>query len=140
MAYFTSVLERAWYNTDIYPIHLLPEDAEEITQAIYEELLAGQEAGKMIDFSTSPPTLIERPAPPREMMEEDVRIRRNQYLSALDSVVIRNADEIAMGISPTLTADQIKQVLLVRQALRGITEQPGFPYELSWPDIPSFTK
>ncbi|MBD8162169.1 tail fiber assembly protein [Erwinia persicina] len=41
-------------------ISLLPDDAKEIETEVWQSLLAGQADGKIIDFSTTPPSLRER--------------------------------------------------------------------------------
>lgn len=41
-------------------ISLLPDDAKEIETEVWQSLLAGQADGKIIDFSTTPPSLRDR--------------------------------------------------------------------------------
>lgn len=59
MGIYISASEKGFFNTQIHEPHQIPEDAQEITQELYEQLLAGMPEGKIIDFSAYPPVLVE---------------------------------------------------------------------------------
>lgn len=56
---FASRTTGGFYDPAIHTT--MPDDAEEISAELHIELLNGQAAGKLIDFSTSPPSLADRP-------------------------------------------------------------------------------
>lgn len=65
---------------------------------------------------------------------EEVRIKRNAFLTASDWVTIRALDN-----SGLLTSNQApEEWRLYRQSLRDITKNKNFPYleESDWPDSP----
>lgn len=56
---FASSSTCGFYDPEVSQV--IPADAVEISKALHEELLAGQSAGKMINFATTPPSLKTRP-------------------------------------------------------------------------------
>jgi Phage tail assembly chaperone protein len=62
-----------------------------------------------------------------EFKSRDVREERNKLLQESDVYVIK-AYELNLPVS--------QQVIDYRQALRDITTQPGFPWEINWPTQP----
>jgi hypothetical protein len=58
----------------------------------------------------------------QELAEKNIRVKRNQLLSATDW----------MATTDNTMSDEVTSY---RQALRDITSQTGFPYEVIWPTI-----
>lgn len=59
----------------------------------------------------------------RKYAEKRMRVRRDRMLSATDWA----------GSSDVTMSDEMRSY---RQALRDITKQKGFPYSITWPEIP----
>lgn len=58
--------------------------------------------------------------------EAEIRLLRNSKLAESDLYVIR-AYEQGIPVS--------ESIVLYRQALRDITQQPGFPWDVTWPTL-----
>lgn len=134
MALFSSVSQRAFLDDTI---NLLPEDAYPLTPEEHQAYMAGQVAGKVIDFSTEPPSLVDRPPPTPEELAALGRIWRNGELVASDPLIVRHRDERDMELKTTMTAAQFSALLLYRQRLRDWPATEGFPAEASRPEAPS---
>ncbi|NKF30459.1 hypothetical protein HER21_28735 [Pseudomonas sp. BGM005] len=85
-----------------------------------------------------------RQAPEPEMGEGEqtaqqaleARSQRAAQLYASDWLVLRHRDQAAGEGACALTAEQYAALLLYRQALRDVPEQPGFPASIAWPPLP----
>lgn len=75
-----------------------------------DEDIAAQEAAKLRSFS------------------EDVRRQRNSLLAETDLWVIRSAET-----GQALSAEKAGY----RQALRDLPDQEGFPFDITWPEMPA---
>ncbi|QTI81500.1 phage tail assembly chaperone (plasmid) [Roseomonas marmotae] len=109
----------------------IPAGAVEITDKKYRELLAGQSAGKLIQSDAQGrPVLVDPPdpAPTPEQLAELVRTKRNALLTACDWTSLPDAP---------LTEEQRAAWRAYRQALRDVTDQPGFPADVVWPTPPA---
>ena len=116
----------------------VPEGAVEITQAQYAELFAGQAAGKSISASaTGQPVLIDPLISPIALANRE-RAWRNQVLQSTQWLVLRDAEELETGEGTTLHAEEFKQLLAYRQALRDWPDQPEFPDAHSRPVEPDW--
>lgn len=108
-------------------INVLPADAHLITWDEHQAYLQGQSEGKIIDFSTRPPVLIDPPPPSFEELATAERAWRDGELLASDRLIARHRDERDMGRPTTLTDGQFTELLGYRQALRDWPETAGFP-------------
>ena len=90
-------------------------------------------AGGWLDVTDSWP-----PAPTANDLMIQARSLRNGYLTLLQSASDRHRDEIDAGVATTLTAAQYVTLLALKQTLRDVTKQAGFPASVSWPAIPDF--
>ncbi|MFJ4197542.1 phage tail assembly chaperone [Pseudomonas sp. NPDC089534] len=120
------------------PLPEPPEGAVEITQAQYAELFAGQALGKVIDASASGQPVLIDPVIPRSALVAQERRWRNQVLQDTQWLVLRDAEELEMGEGTTLRADEFKQLLAYRQALREWPGDPDFPDAKSRPVEPDW--
>ena len=67
-----------------------------------------------------------------EEQAKSVRAERDKKLADCDWVTIKAVDASSDGLGI-----QLPQVWIdYRQALRDITEQPNFPWDVTWPDAP----
>lgn len=105
----------------------IPEGAVEITRAQYSELFAGQASGQVISASASgQPVLIERVVSPETLASHE-RAWRNHVLQNTQWMIFRDAEELEVGEGTTLRAEEFKQLLAYRQALRDWPNDPDFP-------------
>ncbi|CAH0183071.1 hypothetical protein GRW89_09375 [Pseudomonas moraviensis] len=115
-----------------------PKGAVEITQAQYAELFAGQAAGKVISASPSGQPVLSDPLVSPMALAIRERSWRNQVLQDTQWLVFRDAEELEVGAGATLRADEFKQLLAYRQALRDWPENADFPNARSRPVEPDW--
>ncbi|MGE8068317.1 phage tail protein [Pseudomonas sp. NPDC089569] len=117
-----------------------PKDGCLITDEQHQEYLEAQTEGKVIDFSTSPPSLTDpSPLVVIEGRLADVERRwRNGHLAITDGVVARHRDELEEGIVTTLTAEQYRDVQRYRRQLREWPQSERFPEMDYRPIAPSW--
>jgi hypothetical protein len=107
----------------------MPEDVVFISPVLKETLLTGQANGKRImppDAEHSLPWLAEPEPPAAEELAAAARARRDALLAASDWTQLQD--------SPLSDAARAAWATY-RQALRDITDQPGFPQESAWPEL-----
>jgi hypothetical protein len=100
------------------PFTASPSDPEPHGQAIYSEISAGDH-GPIADYVP----------PPSEFFEAPARAERNRLLAESDWTDLPSAQA-------RLTDAQKEAWTAYRQALRDITNQPGFPASIQWPTKP----
>lgn len=66
-----------------------------------------------------------------------IRAERDRRIRQLRPLVERHQDELALGMTTTLSAEAYQALLEHIQALRDITDQPGFPDNIVWPASPA---
>ncbi|MFJ1337182.1 phage tail protein [Pseudomonas caricapapayae] len=111
----------------------IPEDAETISADLHRELLDGQTDGHAIDFSSSPPTLIDRLKVSNTSNE---RAWRTFELQSTEWLMTRHRDEQDMGRENTLTEGRFTELLAYRQSLRDWPVSPVFPDSTQRPAPP----
>jgi hypothetical protein len=104
-----------------YPFTASPTDVEPHGRAIFAAAVAG-EYGPVAEYM--PP-----PAPTPEELAAQAIAKRNQLLAESDWTQLPDARS-AMG------AEKAAEWDAYRQALRDITNQPGYPAEIVWPVKP----
>lgn len=65
-----------------------------------------------------------------------MRAQRDQRLQRFDSLVMRHQEQIALGISATLTPAQYLRALTYRQVLRDLPALTVDPANPVWPAVP----
>jgi len=103
------------------PFTATPDDIESYGREIFANAVSGK-YGPVADYL--PP-----PAPTPEQLAEQARTTRNQLLAESDWTQLPDA-RAAMGAEKASEWDNY------RQALRDITDQPGYPSEIIWPVKP----
>jgi hypothetical protein len=103
------------------PFTASPDDVEEHGRAIFAAAAAG-EYGHVTEYL--PP-----PAPTPKELVAQATAQRNQFLAESDWTQLPDA-RAAMG------AEKAAEWDAYRQALRDITDQPGYPAEINWPVKP----
>lgn len=105
------------------PACSIPADAVEISAEEHQQLLRGPSNGmEMIGNAAGHPIL-----QPRTITADEILARRDALLSGSDWVTARAID-LGEGVSANWRE--------YRQALRDITEQAGFPSNVTWPSEP----
>ncbi|MFY9962831.1 phage tail assembly chaperone [Pseudomonas sp.] len=116
----------------------IPSDAVEISAELYEALLDGRSGGMDVDFSTSPPSLKERPV--IELSVEQLaymeRLWRDSHVTETEWLVSRHRDEQDIQLSTSLTAEQFAALLSYRQVLRDWPQTEVFPDSAQRPVAP----
>ena len=123
MPKFASKSTRGFYAPEIHGENM-PADAVEITDEYHAELIDGQSAGKIIDWSGDVPVLVDIPLPSNEELASIARSNRDAMLAASDWTQVADAP-----------VDQTSW-RTYRQALRDVTDQVGFPDNIEWPVAP----
>ncbi|QIY81517.1 phage tail assembly chaperone [Chromobacterium violaceum] len=140
MAIFCSVTEPGFFDDANGPV---PPDSIEISIATRDALLQGESQSfgeKVINWTTSPPTLIDRPAPSGDILAQEARFKRDNLLQGCQWLVQRHRDQIDASIATTLTTAQYAQLQSYRESLRNLPQQSGFPDSITWPSPPGFIK
>lgn len=68
-----------------------------------------------------------------EEVADGIRAVRDLKLQEVCWVRDRHLDEVALGVTTTLTNEQYLEVLQYMQELRDLPVQVGFPHEFQWP-------
>ena len=66
-----------------------------------------------------------------------VRHQREKLLAVATDALNRHRNQIEFGLPTTLTEDEIRDVAAYAQALRDITSQDNYPYNVVWPETPA---
>jgi hypothetical protein len=103
------------------PFTASAEDPEQHGRDIFAELIAGDH-GPIADYVPPPP-------PSTEVLAQQARAQRDAALSASDWTQLPDAQASLSAEKKAAWADY-------RQALRDVTEQPGFPGQIDWPTAP----
>lgn len=111
----------------------LPEDAKEISETLWQQLLEGQSAGKIIDFASEPPALIEYVRTTEDYMTEATAQKAALRLVA-DNKIAPLDDAIALGIATDEESTSYDNWRKYRVMLNrtDITNAPA----ISWPEMP----
>lgn len=133
MALFSSRSQKSFLDDSI---NILPDDAFPITAEEHTAYLRAEMNGKAINYETEPPSLIDRPAPPAEVLAQVERNWRSEQLEATDGVVSRHRDELEEGADTTLTPAQYSELQAYRRALRNWPESGEFPLVDHRPSAP----
>ncbi len=98
-------------------------DVAETGQWVYQQIVAGNFAGEIIDMPEGVDSFTG--APPPDTSAQDARVKRVKLIASTDWT--QNAD------IPQATKDKWAPY---RQALRDVPQQAGFPHNIVWPTPP----
>jgi len=123
----------------------IPADAMEISSEEYRTLLVAQGNGKVIQpDENGRPVAVDPPAPPAPTEEELVATARAErdrlmcevYDPTMMQLLRRHRTAVISGADTT----EINTIIVAwdsyAYALERISEQPGFPTKIVWPQIP----
>ncbi|NKI74759.1 phage tail protein [Dickeya sp. CFBP 2040] len=122
---FYSKSSNGFYSNEIHGVNI-PDDAIEISDDYYHELLNQQTHGNIIVFDESiKKPIAVTPSPLSEtQLAEAARRQRDNLLTASDWTQVAD-----------VPVDQ-QAWRIYREALRKIPEQTGFPVNIEWPLLP----
>ncbi|WP_333617444.1 tail fiber assembly protein [Mixta calida] len=112
----------------------LPEDATEISQAEWMALLDGQAAGKMIDFSATPPVLKEYVKSPAAYVAEAETLKQS-LANLADTKIAPLQYAVELGIATNEEAEKYNQWRTYRVLLNR-TDAATAP-DIDWPTQPT---
>lgn len=124
--YFAS----GFYHSDIH--ETIPEDAIEITVDEWETLLAEQSAGKQIIERNGEVIAVD----PTELLTDVQKTEQAAVLVRSERDALLRATDYLMMLDYPLDESFKTDVQTYRQALRDITLQTGFPFDIEWPAMP----
>lgn len=105
----------------------IPEDAVEITEALFLEVIANPQPGKIRSHIDGLPILVDPPATSFEELVSLERQWRDAELQAVAWLRERHRDQLDGGAETTLTAEQFSELLVYIQALRDWPQSQAFP-------------
>ena len=73
--------------------------------------------------------------PDEALLAHAVRTDRTRRIARVRWLIDRHRDEVALGVTTTLTAEDYRGVLQHIQDLRDVPDQAGFPHTISWPEL-----
>lgn len=73
--------------------------------------------------------------PDDALLAHAVRTDRTRRIARVRWLIDRHRDEVALGVTTTLTAEDYRGVLQHIQDLRDVPDQAGFPHTISWPEL-----
>ena len=136
MTLFFSGATGAFYDDGLWSADL-PADIVEVTPQDHAVLMAAVSAGKILQAGPDgAPAAVDPRSPSMETLAAWARRRRDAEIAGLRYLVERHRDELALGLTTTLTAEDFRLVLEHIQALRDVPEQAAFPTEIDWPVLP----
>lgn len=66
-----------------------------------------------------------------------VRHQRDLLMSVALDAIDRHRNQTQFHLATSLTEEQVQQVAVYAEALRGVPQQTGFPYGVQWPTVPT---
>lgn len=128
MKYYFSASTNGFYRDDLHTSDKMPADAVEITEVEFATLIDGQATGEqVIGADDNFPALLNSPSLSPEELAEKNLVQRGELLFQSDWTQLPDAP---------LSVEVKGAWMVYRQALRDITEQPTFPYDIDWPIAP----
>ena len=123
--YFFSLTTKGFYRSDVHTPAQIPNDAIVISEVDYNALMKGHwEGGKDIEWTSPLPTLKDPEGPTTVEMADYIRSERDKKLQETDFYTV---------LDYPITPEKLNIVKEYRQQLRDITNQPGFPFDVTWP-------
>ncbi|MGE4497139.1 MAG: tail fiber assembly protein [Deferribacterales bacterium] len=119
-----------FYHSDIHAI--IPAGAIELTIEQWEALLADQSAGKQIIERDGEIIAVD----PTELLTDEAKAAQIAAVVRSERDALLRATDYLMMPDYPLDESFKTDVRTYRQALRDITTQEGFPFDIEWPEKP----
>jgi hypothetical protein len=126
-----------FYTSEIHG-EAIPSDAVEISQSLYDMLIAGQSAGMIIAADDRGfPILIDAPAPTEAEQASVVVQRRDTLLQLAATRIAPLQDAVDLDDASATEVAALKAWKQYRIQLNRIEPQPGYPTTIEWPVSPA---
>ncbi|MHC8348709.1 tail fiber assembly protein [Pseudomonas sp. RT4P38] len=127
-------------TTYVSGIHAaMPNDAVEITDQRYEEVIVNPAAGKVRSHDEKGLPILVDPLPLTvEELSAQERFWRDTEIERVKWLRERHRDQLEIGAQTTLTPEQFGELLVYVQSLRDWPQAPEFPAEESRPAAPEW--
>jgi hypothetical protein len=127
-------------TTYVSGIHAaMPEDAVEISELRYQEVIANPAAGKVRGHDDKGLPILVDPLPPTV---EDLSVQERQWrdseVERIKWLRERHRDQLEIEGPTTLTAEQFSELLIYMQALRDWPQSSDFPDSQHRPTAPGW--
>lgn len=124
-----SLATDCFYDVRFHGQDIVPNDAIEVTVDDFRELSYGRNTGKRIVLIKGALTLADREPTPLTQgeVEASERAWRDATLAGAQWLRDRHRDQVEIGASPTLAAEQFNELLVYLQALRDWPQSEQFP-------------
>jgi len=127
------------YSSRLYPgfyvddISNIPDDAQEISVELWRELLEGQAEGKIIDFTSVPPSLVIYARTPEDEAAEAESKKAELRLIA-DTAIAPLEDAVELGIATDGEQVRLNEWRKFRVMLNRVNTSQA--PDISWPELP----
>jgi hypothetical protein len=127
-------------TTYVSGIHAaMPDDAVEITDKRFEEVIVNPVAGKVRSHDEKGLPILVDPLPLTvEELSAQERFWRDTEIERVKWLRERHRDQLEIGAQTTLTPEQFGELLVYVQSLRDWPQDPAFPAEDSRPAVPEW--
>ncbi|MDD0967261.1 MULTISPECIES: phage tail assembly chaperone [Pseudomonas] len=122
--YYFSPATSGFYHSDLHGPNI-PADAFELSEGEYCALVSNAPKGTVLSLTANGRP--ERVLLAEQTIDATERAWRDKVLDRTQWLVLRDAEELEVGGGTTLRADEFKQLLAYRQALRDWPNDPDFP-------------
>lgn len=130
MKVFTSKSKPGFY---VNGISELPEDAQEISAELWQQLLQGQETGKAINFNSEPPELVEYVRTKEDEIAEAETVKAELRLEA-DTAIAPLEDAVDLGLATDDEVSRLNEWRKFRIILNRIDTSTA--PDITWPTQP----
>ena len=139
---FYSAAKNAFFDSNWKDLYVSsgtwPDDCVEITPETYAYTVLNRQADKtVVPGEDGYPVLADYPSPTCEQMAAIAVAKRDELISVASKRIAFLQDAVDIGETTAAEEQQLLAWKKYRVALNRITEQPGFPTVIEWPDVPS---
>lgn len=137
---FYSFKDLAFYNDIVSTPEQMSEDAVEISQELYLDLLEGESLGKIIVRGDEGlPVLAERPTPPvnMDLVKAKALAERDRRLTVAAIRIAPLQDAVDLDESTADDVTLLKKWKQYRVAVNRVQDQGEYPLSIDWPVEPS---
>lgn len=116
----------------------MPDDAVEITEELFESVIASPPIGKVRLHKNGIPYLCDPQPQTSDELAAIERVWRDAEIASLKWLVDRHREQCDIGIPTTISPEQFSQLLVYTQSLRDWPASPDFPQQKERPEAPSW--
>lgn len=133
--YYFSPATSGFYHSDLHGLNI-PADAFQLSEGEYCALVSNAPKETVLSLNIDGrPQRVLLAVPTDDGLE---RAWRNKALESTQWLVLRDVEEMEVGVGTTLRTEEFKELLVYRQALRDWPNDPEFPDTRSRPVEPDW--